>query len=114
MKKVINCILVFPFVGLTMIYIYILLTIISTGSAEFFLYDPKTTPLKSFYNFAVSLVILGYICILLGFILLIIDFIKLKGKSITNRFKLIYVIGVFLTVFLYFFDIGYCQNWFFD
>jgi hypothetical protein len=115
MKKVFNAILTVPLVGLSSIYTYVLLTIISINSTAFYKLDPKDSPVSFLF---VPIKIISVVCIFifipLGLLVLLIDYIKFKGKLTSNIFKWIYFIGVVLTIFLYFVDLGYCQTWFAD
>jgi len=115
MKKVLNFILTIPLIGLSSIYIYVLFTIISINSTAFYNFDPKNTPISFLYTPITIFTILGvFIFIPLGLIILLTDYIKFKGKLTSIFFKWIYFIGVALTIFLHYTDLGYCQIWFFD
>lgn len=114
MKKALNFILTLPLLGLVSIYLYVLICIVSINSIEFYKFDPKNTPVNFVYDFVHPLPAIGHLGTLLGFVILLIDFIKYKGKLTSNLFKWIYFIGVALTIFLYYVDLGYCQIWFFD
>lgn len=114
MKKVFNFILSIPLVGLSSIYRYTLATIISINSTAFYMFDPKDTPIYYIYDFVYPLPAIGHLAALFGFLILHIDYIKFKGKLTTDIFKWIYLIGVMLTIFLHYVDLGYCQIWFFD
>jgi hypothetical protein len=114
MKKVLNFILTIPLVGLLSIYLYTLATIISINSTAFYMFDPKDTPINYIYDFVYPLPAIGHLATLFGFLILLIDYIRYKGKLTTNLFKWIYFIGVALTIFLHYIDLGYCQIWFFD
>lgn len=115
MKKVINVILAIPLFGLLSIYIYVFFTIISMNSTKFYNYDPKITPISFLHTpITIFTIVSAFIFIPLGFLILLIDYIKYKGKLTSNLFKWIYFIGVALTIFLHYVDLGYCQIWFFD
>ena len=115
MKKVFNVILTIPLIGLSSIYFYVLMTIISINSTAFYNFDPKNTPISFLYTPITIFTIVGvFIFIPLGFLILLIDYVKFKGKLTSNLFKWIYFIGVALTIFLHYVDLGYCQIWFFD
>lgn len=114
MKKVYNFILILPLAGLASIYIYVLMTIISIDSTDFYKFDPKQTPINYIYDFFYPLPAIGHLGILIGCIILLIDYFKFKGGLTLNSCKWIYFIGTILTVFLHFVDVGYCQIWFFD
>lgn len=87
---------------------------IAINSTAFYKFDPKDTPVGFIYNILVAFPAFGYIGILLGIFILLIDYFKFKGKLTSNVFKWIYFIGVVLTIFLHYTDLGYCQIWFFD
>lgn len=115
MKKVFNFILTVPIIGLSSIYFYVLITVISLRSFEFYKIDPKQSVVNFIYEPTIIISMLGiFIFIPLGIFILLIDYIKFKGKLTSNIFKWIYLIGVVLTIFLYYVDLGYCQIWFFD
>jgi hypothetical protein len=87
---------------------------IAINSTSFYKIDPKDTPVGYIYNILIAFPAFGHLGTLLGFIILLIDYIKFKGKLTSNFFKWIYFIGVALTIFLHYTDLGYCQIWFFD
>jgi hypothetical protein len=91
------------------------MTIISINSTAFYNFDPKNTPISFLYTPITIISIVGiFVFIPLGVLILIIDYLKFKGKLTSNTFKWIYLIGVVLTIFLHYVDLGYCQIWFFD
>jgi hypothetical protein len=115
MKKAFNFILIIPFIGLSSIYFYVLITIISLHSFEFYKIDPKQSAISFIYEPTLIISMLGiFIFIPLGIFILLIDYFKFKGNLTSNIFKWIYLIGVVLTIFLHYVDLGYCQIWFFD
>ena len=114
MKNFFNLFLSLPLIGLLSIYFYVLICMISIGSTEFYKIDPKDTPVGFVYDFIIILPLIGYLGILIGPFILIIDFFKYKGYMTSSYFKWLYFIGVVLTIFLYYVDLGYCQIWFFD
>lgn len=114
MKKISNFILTLPLIGLLSIYLYVLLTIICIDSTNFYKFDPKSTPVGFLYKILIIFPAFGYLGILLGFIILFIDYYKYKGNLTSMIFKWIYFIGLVLTFFLHYVDLGYCQIWFFD
>ena len=114
MKKFFNLFLSLPLIGLSSIYFYVLISMVSIGSTEFYKLDPKDTPAGFVYNFLITLPLVGYFSILIGAFILLIDFVEYKGNITSNYFKWLYFIGVALTIFLYYVDLGYCQIWFFD
>ena len=103
-----------PLIGLSSIYFYTLITVIAINSTSFYNIDPKDTPVGYIYNILIAFPAFGHLGTLFGFIILLIDYIKFKGKLTSNLFKWIYFIGVTLTIFLHYTDLGYCQIWFFD
>lgn len=103
-----------PLIGLSSIYFYVLLTMITMNSTSFYEFDPKDTPVEFIYNILIVFPAFGHLGTLIGFIILLIDFIKFRRKLISNLYKWIYIIGVALTIFLHYTDLGYCQIWFFD
>lgn len=87
---------------------------IAINSTEFYKFDPKDTPVGFIYNILIAFPAFGHLGILLGIFILIIDYLKFKGTLTSNTFKWLYLIGVVLTIFLHYVDLGYCQIWFFD
>ena len=115
MRNFFNVMLTVPFLGLMSIYFYILSTMILINSMTFHNFDPKNTPISFLYTpITMFTIVASFIFIPLGFIILLLDYIKFEGKLISISFKWIYFIGVVLTIFLHYFDLGYCQIWFFD
>ncbi len=91
MKKVFNFILTVPIIGLSSIYFYVLMTIISLRSFEFYIIDPKQSIINFIYEPTVIISMLGiFIFIPLGIFILLIDYIKFKGKLTSYIFKWIY------------------------
>jgi uncharacterized protein YybS (DUF2232 family) len=91
------------------------MTVISIRSLEFYKIDPKKSVINFIYEPSIIISMLGiFIFIPLGILILFIDYTKFKGKLTSNVYKWIYLIGVILTIFLYYVDLGHCQIWFFD
>lgn len=114
MKNILNFTLLLPIIGLSSIYFYIMLTMISIQSSKFYELDPKLTPVNFIYEIIYPLPAIGILGTLLGIFILLFDFIKFKGKLTSNKFKWIYFIGVTFAIFLHYVDLGHCQIWFFD
>jgi uncharacterized membrane protein len=112
--KGLHFLLSLPFIGLSSIYFYVLISMIAINSTAFYKFNPKDTPVNFVYDFVYPLPAIGHLGTLLGCIILVIDYIKYKGKLTSSLFKWIYYLGVALTLFLHYVDLGYCQIWFFD
>ena len=114
MRKIFYFILYMPIIGLLSVYIYTLITMLSINSTKFYNYDPKNTPVNFLYDFIYPIPFFGHIAILLGVFIIMFDYTNLRNKLIPNYVKFIYLIGVIMTIFTHYSDLGYCQIWFFD
>lgn len=113
-KILLNFVLITPLLGLMSIYIYALLAMIGLRTTSIYLTDPKSVPLGELYDVFRVLPLFGILGILLGVPVLLYVAASLQKPLVSKKAVIAYFCGTFLMVFLYFFDLGYYQFWFFD